>query len=452
MAAEPSNRNVQLDRHELVRRANLHNVLTVIADHAPISRAAIVQRTGLSRPTVLSVVDALAEDGLIRSAPQNTGSVGRSPLVYEPDPRAGYVVGIDLGGTKVRAALADLAGSVLAEGEESTTRDGAARPAQPAHRVSPAGWCDAVGQRRRESSGVTVGSPGVVRPDGTVHLAQNVTGLDALPLGPELSRRLRCPVRVDNDVNIAAVGELAEGVAAGSGTFAMVSIGTGIGAGIVVDGHILSGAHGGAGEVAYLPAGADPAAPFARRRGAFEVAASGSGVRAILADELHARPPADLGGTTLRPSSDARAVFEAASVGDEVALAVVDRHAALIAEALLSIVVTIDPELIVLAGGIGSNPIVLEPVRRALERIAPFPVRVETTRLGSRAGVVGAVADAQRRAWQSMYERHPFGTDRNSARPGRRRSLPATENTMSELATTAIVLRHNVDESTRSPL
>jgi predicted NBD/HSP70 family sugar kinase len=219
-------------------------------------------------------------------------------------------------------------------------------------------------------------------------------------------------VRVENDVNIAALGELADGVAKGSATFAMLSIGTGIGAGIVVDGHILSGAHGGAGEVAYLPTGADPATTSARRRGAFEVAASGSGVRAILADELHARPASDLGGTALRPSSDARAVFEAAVSGDEVALAVVDRHAALIAEALLSIVATIDPELIVLAGGIGSNPVLLQPVRQALERIAPFPVRVETTLLGSRAGVVGAVVDAQRRAFQSLFERHPFGAAR----------------------------------------
>lgn len=403
MSIEPPH----LDRHELVRRANLHNVLASIAAYAPITRAQLVERTGLSRPTVLSVVDALAEDGLIRSSTHSTGAVGRAPLRYEPDPSAGYVIGIDLGGTKVRVALADLLGSILGEVEEATTRhgaealldqlDGAVRRLARASRA-----------RLGKIAAVTVGSPGVVHADGTVHLAQNVTGLDELALGPDLALRLRCPVRVDNDVNLAALGELADGVAADCRTFVVLSVGTGIGAAIVIDGRVLSGAHGAAGEVAYLPCGADPMAPSSRRRGAFEVAASGSGVQAMLADELHARTPSEL-TTTLQPGSDARATFAAAAGGDEVALSVVARHARLLAEATLCLVAVIDPEMVVLAGGIGSDPVLLQPLRDALERIAPFPVRVETTTLGSRAGLVGAVADAQRRAWQALFQRHPLG-------------------------------------------
>lgn len=400
------------DRHELVRRANLHMVLQAIVEHAPVSRLELAELTGLSKPTVLNLVDELSAERLIRGSVHSTGTVGRSPQRYELDPTAGYVVGVDLGGSKARAAVADLSGAILHELEERTTTAGGPALTKQLDelvrrvvRESSAKW--------RRVRAVTIGSPGVVESDGTVNLAANIPGLDALPLGPGLQRRLRRPVIIENDVNIAAIGELAAGAARECATFVVVSIGTGIGAGIVVARRLITGAHGAAGEVAYLPIGADPASPAGHRRGALEVAASGSGIQAILADELRSRTPSELTDTTLRAESTAREVFDAASaLDDQIARAVVARHARIVASAILAITAVIDPEMVVLAGGIGSNPGLLDPVRSAVAEVAPFPIRVETSLLGHRAGVIGAVADARRRAWEHLFDCDPLAVER----------------------------------------
>lgn len=377
-----------IDRHEMVRRANVEAVFRVIGEQGPISRNDLVQVTGLSKPTVLAVVAALEDEGLVHGVPLPTNGAGRTPLGYVHNPVAAYVVGIDLGGTKVAAAIADLSGRIVAEREEPTSQDGGDAVVRQLAALAKAVARDA-GVAWSRVDAVAVGSPGVVAPDGTVDLASNIAGLGSTRLGDELRRALRVPVTLENDVNLAAVGELHAGVARHCSTFVLLALGTGVGAGIVVDGRLVRGTRGGGGEVAFLPIGADPASADARRRGALETAVSGSGVQAMLRDELARRN--GTARSTLQRSSDARAVFAAAAAGDPVGVAVVDRHAAVVAQALLALAALIDPELVVLGGGIGANSTLLAPVRRAVERLVPWPLRVETSALGPRAGLVGAV-------------------------------------------------------------
>jgi len=224
---------------------------------------------------------------------------------------------------------------------------------------------------------------------GTMDLATNVAGLGSTPLGSELRRKLRTPVSLDNDVNVAALGELHVGVAQRCRTFALLAIGTGVGLGLVVDGRLARGARGGAGEIAFFPIGGDPTTSEAKRRGTFELAVSGSGVQRMLRERLVEFP-----STRLTKRSSARDVFSAAATGDQAGVAVVEQHADLIARGLLALGALIDPEVIVLGGGIGSNPYLLEPVRTAVDRIAPWPLRIETSALGARAGLVGAIHHA----------------------------------------------------------
>ena len=379
-----------LDRHEVVRRANVELVFRVIGEQGPISRNDLVRVTGLSKPTVLAVVAALEDEGLVLGVPLPSNGAGRTPLGYAHNPVAAHVIGIDLGGTKVAAAIADLSGTVLAEREEATSQEGGAAVVRQLAAIAKAVTRDA-GVAWSRVDAVAVGSPGVVGPDGTLDLASNVAGLRSMRLGDELRRALRVPVAVENDVNLAAVGEMHAGVARHCSTFALLALGTGAGMGLVIDGRLVRGSRGGAGEVAFLPIGADPASAEAHRRGAFETAVSGSGVQALLVDELARRNGA---ATTLRRSSDARAVFAAAAAGDPVGLEVVERHAAVVAQALLAVAALIDPQLVVLGGGIGSNPALLGPVRAAVERVVPWPLRVETSALGTRAGLIGSVHHA----------------------------------------------------------
>ncbi len=386
------------DRHELVRRANVELVFRTISDHAPVSRTQVIGLTRLSKPTVLAVVAALEDEGLIRAVPATSTiarrGAGRTPTAYEPDPQAAYVIGVDVGGTKTAAALADLRGHVIAESEEPTSRTGGDDVVQQIARVARmlAKSADVPWQR---VDAVCVGTPGVENPDGTIRLADNVRGLENVRVASSLRRSLRTSVLIENDVNLAAIGELEVGAAGDCTTFVLLAIGTGVGMGIIINGQLARGGRGGAGEVAYLPLGTDPASAESRRRGAFELTASGSGVQRLLADELATRN-GHSDSPLLSASSDAHAIYDAAANGDPVASAVVRRHAAAVATAILATAAVIDPELVVLGGGIGSNPLLLAPLREAVAAITPWPLRIETSALGSRAGVLGAVAHARR--------------------------------------------------------
>lgn len=375
--------------HAVLREANEFVVLRLISAWAPVSKAELVERSGLSRPTVLSIVAALEEQGLVVGHKAEGSGVGRAPLLYGPNPAVAFVVGVDLGGTKVRAALADMAGSVLAERVAPTDRRGGWRVVDQiaglAHEVA----ADA-GVPWAKVRGCTLGSPGVLTADGSIELAGNIRGLDRFDVQAALDERCGTPVRIVNDVNLAAVGEHAEGAGRGRQSLVLFAIGTGVGVGVISNGRLLAGARGRAGEIAYLPIGHDPADPAARERGAYEVAVSGSGFRSLAARTAGA------------DRSGPEVLLEAAALGDPEALDVVERYAHLVACGVLSTVAVVDPEVVVLGGGIGSNPFLLGPIRAALDRIAPFPVPVELSRLGPRAGVVGAVTDARRTALAAL--------------------------------------------------
>ena len=111
------------DRHELVRRANVEIVFRAIGDHGPVTRNDLVGLTGLSKPTVLAVVAALEDEGLVHGVPLPSTGAGRIPIGYQHNAEAAAVVGIDLGGTKTLVAVADLTGRILADREEPPSRD-----------------------------------------------------------------------------------------------------------------------------------------------------------------------------------------------------------------------------------------------------------------------------------------------------------------------------------------
>lgn len=380
------------DRHELVRRANVEAVFRAIGEHGPVARNELVSITGLSKPTVLAVVAALEDEGLVHGVPLPTTGAGRIPIGYQHNAEAAAVVGIDLGGTKTLVAVADLAGRILAEREEPTSHDGGPAVVEQLATLARRTARDA-GVPWGRVDAVTVGSPGVVGPDGTLDLASNIAGLGSVHLAGDLRRALRTAVHVENDVNLAAIGELHAGVARQCRTFVLLALGTGVGMGLVVDRALVRGARGAAGEVAYLPIGSDPRTTEARRRGALEVAVSGSGVQTMLRDEL-ARRNGHAGPTALTRRSDARQVFAAAAAGDSVGAAVIERYADVVAEAVLGVASLIDPEMVVLGGGIGSNPALLGPLRTAVDRLVPWSLRIETSALGARAGLVGALHHA----------------------------------------------------------
>lgn len=356
-----------------------------------LSRAELARLTGLSKQTASEVVRELETDGWIRKSGQTQGQVGRSATTYEIDVRRGYVLGVDLGGTKVHVALADLAGAIVSEEVQATDRRGGVHVIDQIRAMSARAAAAAGADHGRIHCGA-MGSPGVFQPGtGRINIAPNIKGLDEIDVAGALRERLGFDVAVENDVNLAAVGERWRGCCREAGTFAFVALGTGIGMGVMADGRLVRGARGGAGEIAYLPLGGDPFDARGYRLGTLE---SAIGSVAIL-DRYHG-----LGGAD---AADVRAVFERLNAGDLAARTTVDEVTRLLAQALMAVRAVLDPELIVLGGSIGARPELIEAVRLLLERFMPEPLRVEASPLGSRATIVGAVGTALSALYDTVF-------------------------------------------------
>ena len=378
-------------RPRLMRTLNEQLLLERMRASGSVSRGDLASASGLSKPTVALALMSLERDQLVQQAGRRTGGRGRSASLYEIRSDAGFVLGLDVGREFVRGAVADLAGTVRAR------RSRAGRSSSGAGRVRElAALADellqaAILDRNRTLLQTVIGSPGVVEPDGrALQLAPNLPGWERPAVLRDLRRLLGDETTIENDVDAAAVAERDHGHGRDHSTFAFVSVGTGIGMGLVLNGELHRGAHGAAGEIAFLPlAEGDTDTRDARRRGALEsVASSAAVVRA-----------ARRAGTRRRT---ARSVFAAAAAGDRVAHEIVIREAAIVARALAAIVAVVDPELIVLGGGIGRAPGFAEAVHARLAELSPIVPEVRPSALGEDAVVDGCLAVGGDQLWNRI--------------------------------------------------
>lgn len=387
----------------LLRAINERTVLELILDIGPVSRAQIARESGLSKPTVSQALMALERAQLVREAGRSSGGKGPTALLYELNPRAGWVVGIDVGRDFVRAAIADLTGEIVARRDERARSRSAnsliAQIGDIAH-----GLATEAGIRWRQVTFAMVASPGVVGPTGGLALAYNLPGWGRQGLIEAVQRELGTNVAFENDVNLATVGEQWHGLGKNVPNFVYLHVGTGVGMGLVLNGELYRGATGAAGEIGYLPlAAADPHDLVNRKRGALERALGASGIVGA-ARHLGMKPP-------LTPKT----VFAAARKGDERALGVVGFVTERIALAIAAVVPVVDPELVILGGGIGRNgDMLLEPVERELRALSPFRPRIEISALGKDAELHGAVASALRAAQEQLFERTGRGSPRSA--------------------------------------
>jgi predicted NBD/HSP70 family sugar kinase len=387
-------------RPPLIRALNEQLLLGHIRRLGQCSRADLARLSGLSKPTVSLALAAVERAGLIRAAGQQTGRPGRTAQLYEVRPDAGYLLGLDLGAQYMRGAVADLAGVVRARGavrlHASSVRGRIGELIQLADSL-----CADAGVDRAAITQTVLGSPGVWDPRrDAMALTGRPTGWERPEVMVRLREELGANLVMENDINAAALAEQAEGHGRESGSFAFVSVGTGIGMGLVVGGQLVRGAHGAAGEIAYVPMtgghGAEPGTepgggtPAAGWRGAFEEASSAAAVvRSARRAGLHGQV-------------SARSVFQAAARGDDRATGVVADEAQLVARMLCTVISVIDPELIVLGGGIGQAPGFADAVIAELSPMAPALPDVRVSALGTEAVVDGCLAAAAELAWARL--------------------------------------------------
>jgi predicted NBD/HSP70 family sugar kinase len=293
---------------------------------------------------------------------------------------------VDIGRAYVRVALADLVGTIVARKDEPSRGSRAANLVEQLTRLADELATEA-GITRADVTLAVFGTPGIHdKQTGALHLAPNLPGWGRPGAIERLAAVTGSTYVVENDVDLAVVGEATYGLGRGVPHFVYVSIGTGTGMGIMIDGQLYRGFRGAAGEIAYVPvAEGDPLLkePESRGRGMFESVASADGVVAV------ARRLGMLDALT------AKDVFAAARAGDSVACQAVLVEADHVAHALAVVSAVLDPELVVLGGGIGAQggDLLVGPVVDRLKSlVALVPPRIEVSILGADAVLHGALA------------------------------------------------------------
>ena len=371
-----------------VRVANERALYEVLCRGGQVSAPELVSSTGLSKPTVGLALAGLERAGLVEQVGRRTGSTGRAPRLYRLRAAAGGTLALDVGRRWVRGARVDLAGQVVARSELAADGRSAAAVVDQVLQLAETVGAEAEGP----VSHTVLGSPGVYDAAADlIRLAPNLPGWEDTAVLARLRDGLPGALVVENDINLASLAELDRLRASGEGTdtFVLVSVGTGLGMGIISQGSLLRGARGAAGEISYLPA--DPSGSASPTR-LEELTGSASVVSAAQEAGLQVE--------------SAAAVFDAARHGSAAARSVVEREARRVAVALTAVVAVLDPPLVILGGGIGRNgDLLLEPIRSELARRLPLaPPAIRVSRLDADAPLQGALADGLVRARDHAFE------------------------------------------------
>jgi predicted NBD/HSP70 family sugar kinase len=381
----------------LLRVINERAVFERIRQLGPVSRPQLAEATGLSKPTISLALADLERWKLVQAVGHRSGNTGRAAVLYEMRPEAGYVIAVDVGRAWIRLALANLSGDVLVRRTEPSQASSSRLLVAQISKRARALAAEA-GVPYQKITFTVIGSPGFVDPrSGTIRLAPNLAGWGHPGVLEALGEQLGPKFTVENDVKLATLGEQAHGQGKGVSSFAYVSIGTGIGMGIVIDGRLYRGSRGAAGEIGYLPLG-EPEAKSAsgmQRRGWLESVAAADGVVAN-ARRFGMKGPVS-----------AKQVFDWAREGDKAALEVVQLEAEHLARAVAALTSVIDPELVILGGGIGCNgDLLIKPIEKRLRTLTRVEApRIVASTLGDDAVVLGALATALTTAREQVFER-----------------------------------------------
>jgi len=370
-----------------MRGINRSAILEIIRRESPIARTTIAQRLGVSLPTVMRIVDGLIEDGFVRPQGETEWSGGRRRPLLEFNADGYVVLGVDMGGTeKMYGAISEIGGNII--NEANIDRQGAS--GEECYRLliklidtllaSP-------GLKGRKVRGIGVGAPGITHHrEGIVKWAYALNWRD-FPLKDMLARRYKLPITVDNDVNLAALGEYWFGAGQSIQNMVMIIDGAGIGAGIIIDGTLYRGSSEASGEIGHMIPGREFLGKSFSDFGGLESVASGTAMIKMARAVMRSRKDAP-------KLNDLRAddIFESAQRGEKWAASIIDEVVDYLAIAIANLSVSFDPELIVLGGGVTSFAnMLVEPILRRIEGVIPTPPRLVLSSLGPRATVMGAI-------------------------------------------------------------
>lgn len=378
-----------LGRPRLLRDFNAQQILRLLRKHGPCSRADLARYSGLSAPTISSGVEYLKQHGLIQQMGPGPSYGGRPPDLLRFNSKAGYVAGVDIGTSLVRIAIADLNGEIAGKLDIATHSK-----STPDHVVS----LIATGIRKLQARhkipakklvAAAAGVPGITDiQKGIVLSAPILPHWQAVPLRDILAQEIGTPTVVENDVNLAALGEGRWGIARGVRNFVFLTVGSGIGAGIFINGHLYHGADWAAGEIGYLYVPGTAESPLAiLKPGPLEDTIGAKAIESAWQN---------LGGRDRKngrqmAAVDGGSILDLAETGDPVAGKILQQAARILADAVTNLCVVLNPSLVVLGGRVGSRPALFKLISRIIERNEFCRPRIALSTLATEAVVRGSV-------------------------------------------------------------
>ncbi|MBR4139599.1 MAG: ROK family glucokinase [Lachnospiraceae bacterium] len=301
-----------------------------------------------------------------------------------------YVFGVDVGGTTVKMGLFNVAGEVLEKWEIKTHTENGGESIIPDIAAAANGKLEERGIAKEEVAGIGIGIPGPINEEGVVPHTANL-GWGYKEVTRELEELTGLPCKGGNDANVAALGEAWKGGAAGYSNVVMVTLGTGVGGGIIIGEKIITGSNGAGGEIGHLHVDDNiPGHCGCGNQGCLEQVASATGITNLANQALAAsdKPSVLRGGEV-----SAKTVFDAVKEGDELAIEVAERFGKYLGTALASITAIVDPQAIVIGGGVSkAGPVILEYIEKYYQKYcfkSCRDVKFALATLGNDAGIYG---------------------------------------------------------------
>ncbi len=414
-------------------------ILRLIKENGPVSRAQLQHMLGLSFPAVAAAIAELLSDGLISPAGTVSSGLGRKAELFEFNARKGHVVGIDVGARKIRLAVANLVGNILQRAEIPTLAyEGGPRVMDRLVTLLE-GVLEASNIGESELLAIGVGAPGISEEKTEVNLLfPFIPSWEGVPIRSTLERRFAAPVLVENDVDVAVIGERTWGAGRGCDNLVFVNVAVGAAAGIILDGKLHRGVRRAAGEIGFMVVDRSLVRDSFSDQGALEDTITGPGIvrrfKARLGLEAGRPAPLSTSAPTSAPAvtpvpvpvpvpipaqpavpaatpegvqlemADAEAVFALAGSGHRAAQEVIDETVTYLAMALSNLIAVLDPEMVVLGGGVGLalHSIARDRLAEFIGRHVPFVPRIVPAKLGNDAGVFGAIAVALEKAQERL--------------------------------------------------
>ncbi|NUP78651.1 MAG: ROK family transcriptional regulator [Nonomuraea sp.] len=350
-----------------LRQLNALTAIATLRAAGPLTLSALAEQTGLSRSSTKEVVSELMALGWVEETPPEQGTIGRPARRYRFRAGSGYLVGLDIGGHNIRAALADLNGVILAENRQPVQPETPLDERLAAIERAVAS-CLALGGKTIEDVWIlAAGTIGVITPEGRILYCAAIPAWTGFDLAGHLRRMFPCEVLVENDSRLAARAEAVRGAARGVDDVVFLHVGRRMGAAVIIGGKVHRGYSAASGEIAMLP-----------QVQLFD-ASEHLQTCSIIPEGT---PPADAAGHTLA----------AAREGDPVACAAVERYVDDLAVGTSAMVLLLDPQVVVLGGGFSrSADVLLPPLRARLERACIRLPALRASTLGDECVVTGAI-------------------------------------------------------------